>query len=232
MMLPPLMSSFPRPTATGLVPPISPASASPPRTLLPVLYPSTPTHLPTLPSPARPPTFTATWTRSTHLVPAALPRTTADVPCIPPPPRSSDAAAWKAGVERTTAAVLEARRQHAAHPPDESARSRKPLWHALNRYVNRAAEGSGARLTLLLAHPNGLPKEVGSPGDVCVWGLMDAQTWEPALLSLIKSLEHERSVFVEEVWAWEAVNHGDSALLNASHLGGVCMSARSLRLCR
>jgi hypothetical protein len=61
---------------------------------------------------------------------------------------------------------------------------------------------------------------------------MDAQTWEPALLSLIKSLEHERSVLVEEVWAWEAVNHGDSALLNAPHLGGVCTSSRSARRCR
>jgi hypothetical protein len=163
MMLPPLMSSFPRPTATGLAPPISSASASPPRTLLPVVYPSTPTHLPALPSPARPPTFTQTWTRSTHLVPAALPRTTADVPFIRPPPRSSG----KAGVERATAAVLEARSQHAAHPPDENARSCKPLWHALNRYVNRAAEAPGKRLTLLLAHPNGLPKEVGIAGDVC-----------------------------------------------------------------
>jgi hypothetical protein len=57
---------------------------------------------------------------------------------------------------------------------------------------------------------------------------MYAQIWEPALLSLIKSLELERSVVVEEVWAWEAVNHGDSALLNAPHLGGVCMSARPI----
>lgn len=29
---------------------------------------------------------------------------------------------------------------------------------------------------------------------------------------------------VDEVWAWEAVQHGDAAILNAANLSGICAS--------
>ena len=49
------------------------------------------------------------------------------------------------------------------------------------------------------------------------------QIWEPVLLELIKQRETTHaSDQIAEIWAWEAVNHGDSYLLNEQNLGGIC----------
>ncbi|KAF9230425.1 Alpha/Beta hydrolase protein [Melanogaster broomeanus] len=44
------------------------------------------------------------------------------------------------------------------------------------------------------------------------------ETWETMLRSLLDS---PAGYLVDEVWAWEAVQHGDSALINAHNLSGI-----------
>lgn len=47
--------------------------------------------------------------------------------------------------------------------------------------------------------------------------------WEPVLLRLVDRLEgSDSSILIEEIWTWEAVQHGDSGLINEESLGGVC----------
>jgi len=79
------------------------------------------------------------------------------------------------------------------------------VWCVVNRFrrkrlVRRGKDGKS--LTLFLAHANGFPKE----------------TWEVALCALLTSPAGE---LVDEVWAWEAAQHGDSGLLNDGLLGGL-----------
>uniref|UniRef100_A0A0W0F7K7 AB hydrolase-1 domain-containing protein n=1 Tax=Moniliophthora roreri TaxID=221103 RepID=A0A0W0F7K7_MONRR len=72
-------------------------------------------------------------------------------------------------------------------------------WLVLNRYV-RTIETQKQGLTLFCAHANGFNKEI----------------WEPTLATLLSSPHIQSSV--QEIWAWDAVNHGDSALLNVGNL--------------
>jgi len=72
------------------------------------------------------------------------------------------------------------------------------LWNCLNRYVRKGASGTG--LTLLLTHANGFPKEI----------------WEPIIRRILNSPSGEQ---VDEIWSWEAVQHGDAYLLNGDSLG-------------
>ncbi|KAF8651171.1 hypothetical protein AX16_004826, partial [Volvariella volvacea WC 439] len=84
----------------------------------------------------------------------------------------------------------------------------KVLWNCINRYVRNdlGTDGSGKTkekgITLFLAHANGFPKEI----------------WEPTLGHLLSSPAAEH---IDEVWAWEAVQHGDSVLLNDGSLSAV-----------
>ncbi|EIN14493.1 hypothetical protein PUNSTDRAFT_41688 [Punctularia strigosozonata HHB-11173 SS5] len=83
------------------------------------------------------------------------------------------------------------------------------LWNCVNRHVLQKSpkeghDSRGKRITLILAHANGFPKEI----------------WEPTLQSLISHSE-SADYIIEEIWSWEAVQHGDSALINAKALSGV-----------
>ena len=52
------------------------------------------------------------------------------------------------------------------------------------------------------------------------------QIWEPLLKQLV--LEQESANYkVDEIWSWEAANHGDSCLINADVLGGLCKSVQA-----
>jgi hypothetical protein len=47
--------------------------------------------------------------------------------------------------------------------------------------------------------------------------------WEPTLKHLISLSEAKDSeVFIEEAWAYDSVQHGDSGLVNAAKLNGSC----------
>ncbi|KAF9530599.1 Alpha/Beta hydrolase protein [Crepidotus variabilis] len=182
----------------------SPAKSSewPPklRTVLPIFPPPEPLQQPTLPSPPRKPAFSVPYTLSTHLVPATYLRTTKPVPIpdytfLP----SATKAEKKRIVLQTTQTLFKLRgelgRQSDGHP--------QALWNCLNRYVRHDLKEANDRtgITLFLAHANGFPKEI----------------WEPMLDRLLSS---QAGKIIEEVWAWEAVQHGDAGLINAASASG------------
>ncbi|KAJ3737028.1 Alpha/beta hydrolase family-domain-containing protein [Lentinula guzmanii] len=76
------------------------------------------------------------------------------------------------------------------------------LWLCLNRYVKKDLDKAPRKtkgLTLIFAHALGVNKE----------------TWEPLIMRLVKSRAGRD---VEEIWVWESVDTGDSALLNSGKL--------------
>lgn len=54
-----------------------------------------------------------------------------------------------------------------------------------------------------------------------------SQTWEPTINHLLTNLRKTSAVDIEEVWAFDVVNQGDSAVLNADRLGSHCMIVTS-----
>ncbi|GAW09363.1 Alpha/beta hydrolase family-domain-containing protein [Lentinula edodes] len=76
------------------------------------------------------------------------------------------------------------------------------LWLCLNRYVKKDLDKVPRKtkgLTLIFAHALGTNKE----------------TWEPLIMRLVKSPAGRD---IEEIWTWESVDTGDSALLNLGKL--------------
>ncbi|KAF5392256.1 hypothetical protein D9757_001512 [Collybiopsis confluens] len=80
--------------------------------------------------------------------------------------------------------------------------SQPRLWICLNRYVKNDIERLPRKtqgLTLFLANALGMNKEA----------------WEPFIRCLFKTHPGKD---IDEIWAWEPVDSGDSALLNAGNL--------------
>lgn len=181
------------------------------RPLPPSLPPPLPKVLPPLPCPQRraDAAIAKDYDLRTHLVPAAHPRLTPDVPEPTLPVWSADKAQFQVSVRRTLDEMLDARRKQWAGTLGGEA-SRAVLWNCVDRYVRRddprRHDVGRPPVTLFFAHANGFPK----------------QTWEVALAHLLALNEvSKHPVDIAEIWLWEAVNHGDSALLNAGKLGGI-----------
>ncbi|KAF8579956.1 hypothetical protein K439DRAFT_1358320 [Ramaria rubella] len=179
-----------------------------PRPLKPIQDPVLPENLPSLPSHIRNASFNSSYTLTTHLYPSAHPR----APSLPFP-RESYAEVpdetKEARLERQKALVHKLTARNAAHVKGEI--SSEPMekhprchWNVVNRFVKKGPEGREGGLTLFLAHANGFPKEV----------------WEPTLLDIFSTAERA-GVVIGEVWAFESVQHGDSALLNKNVIGDI-----------
>ena len=128
----------------------------PPRPFLPIQPCPTIAHFPPLPSPPRQ-TIHAAYTLTTHLVPAAFPRSIPDIPLPEIPPHS--APNRQAQITLLTTELVEMRARF-AQGELRGGHSRKPLWNCVNRQVRtdkRHVTRPG--LTLFLAHANGFPKE-------------------------------------------------------------------------
>ena len=136
--------------------------------------------LPELPTPQRKGILDEWFTLSTHILPAAFPRSGPDVPY----PEGCDADGLVLPkVEGGPAAVKKVRMETGIKVRDAlygivkkhwlgefPGHSEKPFWACVNRFVrkvpvNRDQERGRERVTLLLAHGNGLGKEV------CTFGL-------------------------------------------------------------
>ncbi|KAI9454511.1 Alpha/Beta hydrolase protein [Boletus coccyginus] len=165
------------------------------------------TDTPALPGPPRPPVFHTTphgiYRLSTHLVPAAYPRLAPDIPLReipahipggPPAERRDKLDALAKHTLETQNAYEEGR---LGGTPGE-----KLLWNCVNRYVRTSSLSTTTGITLFLAHANGFHKEI----------------WETMLRELLDAPAGE---MVDEVWAWDAVQHGDAAVVNAENLGGI-----------
>lgn len=131
--------------------------------------------LPELPTPQRKGIIGEWFTLSTHIVPAAFPRSGPDVPypegcdangLVVPAVEGGPAAAKKARIE-TGVNVREAlygitKKHWLGELPGYS---EKPLWACVNRFVRKVPvsgdqERGRKRVTLLLTHGNGFGKEV------------------------------------------------------------------------
>ncbi|KAN0107765.1 Alpha/beta hydrolase family domain containing protein [Russula decolorans] len=168
-----------------------------PGPLLPLRSPE-PLRYPPLPCPPRHHHFTTSYTVTTHLIPAAFPRLSPFVP-LPPFPAHETKEERAARIQRLTGELLSPEAQHV---PDQSGTQQTVLWSVLNRYVRKSI-GGGNGLTLLLLHANGLHKE----------------TFEPTIRHLLQAADEDAQYQIDEVWALDAVQHGDSGLVNAQGLG-------------
>ncbi|THH27684.1 hypothetical protein EUX98_g6505 [Antrodiella citrinella] len=154
---------------------------------------------------------TKEWTVTTHLVPAAYRRTTplVPVPVIPSFAPGKDKEQRKAELDALARELDEMKNKQAKGELEQLGRDETLLWCCVNRYVRKRDGKGGAGqqgLTLFFAHANGFPKEI----------------WEPTVLYLTNVMhEQNASYHISEVWMWEAVNHGDSALINAGKLSGM-----------
>lgn len=147
-------STYPRPTVPLRVPECQTHS------LMPLETPPPCPDLPKLPS-SRKRTADSSFTVTTHLLLAAFPRSTPDVPLPDPPTWTEDKAQWKDAVRAKADEILSTKQRQLAGKLD-GAPSRQPLWICVNRYRRKNARttGHGASITLFFAHATGYPKEV------------------------------------------------------------------------
>ncbi|KAG2108437.1 Alpha/Beta hydrolase protein [Suillus discolor] len=186
-------------TSTYLFEPTPPWTTVNPKPFLPFRTHCDSEELPTLPSP-RNELFNDTYVVSTHLVPGGCPRLTPDIPLPVIPKFSTNAAERKRDIQQLLTEITE-RQARFVKGELGGERSEKPLWNCVNRYVKRVQDGRKG-LTLFFAHANGFPKEI----------------WETTLRYLLSS---PTASLIDEVWSWEAVQHGDTALINESNLSGI-----------
>lgn len=137
--------------------PLKPWKPFPCRTLLPIYPPADPLNYPPLPSPLRKPAFSALFSLSTHIIPAAHLRRgpRLPIPDLPSPDTPRD--------ERVKAfsALSEGFQQRWIGPTIKNDKHENILWNVLNRYVRNGLNGSNSTgITLFFAHANGYPKEV------------------------------------------------------------------------
>ncbi|KAF8149537.1 hypothetical protein B0H34DRAFT_734214, partial [Crassisporium funariophilum] len=173
-------------------PPIGPLkgerTVNPRRKLAPLLAP------PSLiaPQASIPVQFTPTHSLSVHTLSAAFPRAPAPPGQIQIPPTMI----WE---------KLEAEKRF----PDPAVGLRvatEAFWGTVLRIRRNKDSGNWVGkegVTMVFAHPIGFHKE----------------TWEPVFKHLVEITEASTStIHIEELWSLEAINHGDAALLNGSHV--------------
>ncbi|KAG2347253.1 hypothetical protein BDR05DRAFT_958745 [Suillus weaverae] len=135
---------------------------------------------------------------STHIIPAARPRVTPDIPVPELPPRSSKRA--EGDIKKLGLEFME---QQARQGEDgySGVTNERVLWNCVNRYVRKDKEAKvGTKgITLFLVQATGFPKEI-------------CETTLCYLLTVCG--------VIDEIWSWESVQHGDSALLNRQNLSG------------
>ncbi|KAG2040698.1 Alpha/Beta hydrolase protein [Suillus americanus] len=156
-------------------------------------------EVPPLPFKPRSDDLLGTYNISTHIIPAANPRVTPNIAVPEPPPRSS-----KKRTEKDIKNLgLELMEQQAQLGEDghSGVTDERLLWNCVNRYVRKAKEAKVRTkgITLFLVHGAGFPKEMCET-NLCY------------LLAVCG--------VIDEIWSWEPVQHGDSALLNRHNLSG------------
>lgn len=129
-----------------------------PRPLLPFRERGEDLEKPPLPSPPRNEIFNASYTVSTHLVPAACPRRTPHIPLPTLLEYSTNASKKEQNKQQLAAKICEIR-ELIRQGKLSAERNEKSLWNCINRYVKRTPNGKKG-LTLFLTHGTSIPKEV------------------------------------------------------------------------
>ncbi|KAF8302072.1 hypothetical protein DL93DRAFT_2233650 [Clavulina sp. PMI_390] len=202
--------------------------------------------LPELPSPPRaksslPPALARDYKLTTHIVTAAWPRLPSQLydPAAYEVPQNEGKAERRARVDQIYA-KLDGSRILADR--GEGPARKEVLYNVLNRYRRKdrwIREGGERGITLFVTHGVGFPKEASVVlraafrfawmGD---WNVpfLDAlltspiifavQIWEYTLAKLVDQTEHSpHGPKINEIWAFEAYNHGESALINEGNMG-------------
>ncbi|KAF9514149.1 hypothetical protein BS47DRAFT_1392726 [Hydnum rufescens UP504] len=172
---------------------------------------------PVLPCPPRSPHFIPGYSVTTHVIPGAYPRQSfhelrrypnlAPISSIPPPVEAkAEREAWAVD----TCSKMKGKRHAIVRMRVQGQRSGAPrqhdscpvLWNVVNRYAriqaHRGRKDMG--ITLVVAHAIGLHKE----------------SWEAMIKHLISLCDN-----IDEAWAIDSANSGDSALLNEKYLEDV-----------
>lgn len=219
-----------RPSASALELSVT-LSAGP---LLPLLPPKPITRsLPPLaPSP---PSSIPGWKRDTFILPAAFPRTYKNTTKPPGTPKTTlpkkddgriDA---KRAFEELVNGQVEGFREEISLEDKQELQRQEQLSVVVARYrpqrAVKLAQGEKG-LTLVFSHANGFYKGA-SPSSAFKRRILTiferAEVWEPTLSSLLSTLDaNVRALPVQEVWALDCINQGDSAILNDEVLGDVC----------
>ncbi|GAA5981685.1 hypothetical protein JCM11641_004214 [Rhodosporidiobolus odoratus] len=166
---------------------------------LPPLPPSSPIH--------------PGWTSQTYILPAAFPRSykgstrPASSPRspFPTPPKPGQRINPNEAYQALLGPQVEGFSYKVKLGDQTELDGQEQLAVVVNRYrPEKKVEGKG--LTLVFSHANGFYKEV----------------WETTLKTLLQQIEADgRSLPIEEVWALDCINQGDSAVLNRQVLGDV-----------
>ncbi|CEL59021.1 Peroxisomal membrane protein LPX1 OS=Saccharomyces cerevisiae (strain ATCC 204508 / S288c) GN=LPX1 PE=1 SV=1 [Rhizoctonia solani AG-1 IB] len=186
-------------------PPASPTprGTTKPRTLTPLVNKRGPTPPPLPVNISR--SFLPGWTCTTHVFRAATPRESA-------PPGKGSRTATPPGLSKAERqAIADAEFNEITQLRTDIALGNKSfpvndatMWSVANRYApDRPRIGSGRAVTIVLSHATGFHKEI----------------WETTLRYLLSTPQGQASV--DEIWALDAANHGDSALLNEKNLGEI-----------
>ncbi|TFK53115.1 hypothetical protein OE88DRAFT_1734063 [Heliocybe sulcata] len=197
------------PARPSLSPPTKPLDLQTvhPRPLKPILPPPSnkSANLPGLPSPPREPlaSLAASYVLSTHILPSARPRS---APYVRVPEdlspeygeRIRDKAEKRRWVVQVVDWLLDVRGKFASGELGREDDEGEGMWNVVNRYVTKdSGKKKGKGVTLFLVHATGFPKEI----------------WEPTLAHLV-SQSSSSGTYIDEIWTWESVQHGDAALLN------------------
>ncbi|KAL1667791.1 hypothetical protein GGF50DRAFT_124587 [Schizophyllum commune] len=145
------------------------------------------------------------FTYSKHLIPACKLRT---VPTQYDMPRADPALlaskeSRKAEMERVASEVRKVVLSDEWWGETSGYKPAVPLFNSLARFRRNGGETrTKPGLTLFFAHANGFNKE----------------TWYPTLHHLVRN--HAAAKNVAEIWVWEAVHHGEAAVINRPGLQG------------
>ncbi|EIW57881.1 alpha/beta-hydrolase [Trametes versicolor FP-101664 SS1] len=182
--------------------PEAPSAAEPEElvALVPLLPIDTPSARPPPPPRLQLPLqeLVAGYMRTSHIVPAACPRflpaeSALRTTMCDDVPADMDAALTSLAAARRAFDVQKRRApQHLL--------SYEQQWNCVDRYVHPRALSSGASrgITLFLVHSGGFSRQI----------------WEPMLKPLLARLSESATDVVDEIWSFEAVQHGDSAVIN------------------
>ncbi|KAH7337716.1 Alpha/beta hydrolase family-domain-containing protein [Rhizoctonia solani] len=145
------------------------------------------------------------WTCSTHVFQAATPRESA-------PPGPTARAAIPAEMNKAERqAIAEAKFNEITQLRRDIAFGSKTfpvndatMWTVANRYApEKPRVGASPAVTIVLSHATGFHKEI----------------WETTLKYLLSTPQGQANI--DEIWALDAANHGDSGLLNKDSLGEI-----------
>ncbi|KAH9918662.1 Alpha/beta hydrolase family-domain-containing protein [Fomitopsis serialis] len=182
-----------QPTSNGVpIPPLLPLV--PPRTFSTALYHN-------LPEPAN----VANYRRTSHLVPAASPRSLT----FTSPLREDATRSERVDAKSLAKALIDAKIDFETGPAQRQykGRSQATLWNCVDRYVRRSPpiDHRNRGITLFLTHATGSPRQI----------------WEPTLIRLFGHAQAVSSLLIDEIWSFESVQHGDSGVLNDAELRDV-----------